>query len=175
MNIYQKQVILLTGVPGCGKTTLIRKIIAGVEPNVGGFYTQEIRLGGVRQGFKIITIDGQRGILAHVDIRSSPRVGKYGVDIQTLDLIAVSAVQHAIQDKKLIIIDEIGPMENKSAKFRHVVLEAIESESDLLASIALRSTPYTDRIKSTPDIQLIEVRPDNRERLVDHVRSILNI
>ena len=36
--------ILLTGLPGCGKTTAIMKIIAGLNCRyVAGFYTEEIR------------------------------------------------------------------------------------------------------------------------------------
>jgi nucleoside-triphosphatase len=76
--------ILLTGLPGCGKTTLIRKVISRSSTPTGGFYTQESRepyynpANGIRKGFEIITLDGRRGILAHVDIHDPMRVGKYG-------------------------------------------------------------------------------------------------
>jgi nucleoside-triphosphatase len=35
--------ILLTGRPGYGKTTLIRRVVAGLRLPAGGFYTQELR------------------------------------------------------------------------------------------------------------------------------------
>ena len=35
--------ILITGKPGIGKTTLIRKLIDSISLSKGGFYTEEIR------------------------------------------------------------------------------------------------------------------------------------
>ena len=60
--------ILLTGSPGIGKTTVIKKVIAELNPAlVGGFWSTEIRRGSKRIGFAIKTIDGEEGILAHKD------------------------------------------------------------------------------------------------------------
>ena len=83
------RVILLTGRPGCGKTTLIRRVLANYRGDAGGFYTQEIREGGVRKGFEIITLDGDRGILAHVDFPGKQRVGKYRLDPDTFERLAI--------------------------------------------------------------------------------------
>ncbi|GAI48491.1 unnamed protein product, partial [marine sediment metagenome] len=80
-----KRVLLLTGKPGTGKTALIKEAIAKTRIRAGGFYTEEIRSGGVRQGFRIITLDGQDGILAHINISSPYQVSKYRVDINSLN------------------------------------------------------------------------------------------
>ena len=71
-----------------------------------------------------------------------------------------------MQAQRLVVIDEIGPMEIRSAIFRDAVNKALDSEVPVLATIFGRSLPFTDAIKSRPDVTLIEVRPDNRERLV---------
>ncbi|MHC4744175.1 MAG: nucleoside-triphosphatase, partial [Planctomycetota bacterium] len=77
-----KPKILLTGPPGCGKTTAIKRIVEKLEPEkVAGFYTQEIREHGQRSGFRWARLDGREGTLAHVNIKGPSRVGKYGVDI----------------------------------------------------------------------------------------------
>ena len=68
-----------------------------------------------------------------------------------------------------MVIDEIGPMEIRSAKFRDTVNEVLESEVPLLATIFARSLPFTDGIKSRPDVTMIEVRRDNRETLVSEL------
>jgi nucleoside-triphosphatase THEP1 len=51
--------VLLTGRPGCGKTTLIKRIVKQVARPAGGFYTEEIRERGRRVGFRMITLDAQ--------------------------------------------------------------------------------------------------------------------
>jgi nucleoside-triphosphatase len=158
--------ILLTGRPGCGKTTLIKRIVNDLPRRAGGFYTEEIRDRGTRAGFKIMTLDGKEGVLAHVDFKTCSRVGKYGLDLSALERIGVSAVRQAIQARQLVVIDEIGPMEIRSPIFREAVNEALESELPVLATIFARPLPFTNAIKSRPDVTLIEVRPDNRERLV---------
>ncbi|MBU4178886.1 MAG: hypothetical protein KJ625_02965, partial [Actinobacteria bacterium] len=69
--------LLLTGKPGCGKTTVIRRAVDG-RSDAGGFYTGEVREGGRRTGFSITTLDGRSGILAGTDIESSVHLGRYG-------------------------------------------------------------------------------------------------
>ena len=91
-----KTVFLLTGTPGSGKTTAIRKIVSRLSCEVGGFYTEEIRESGRRTGFRLITLDGRQGVLAHVDIRRAPHISKYGVDLAVLDSIGVDCLMPAI-------------------------------------------------------------------------------
>ncbi|MGB3904128.1 MAG: nucleoside-triphosphatase, partial [Anaerolineae bacterium] len=110
--------ILLTGRPGVGKTTVIKKALDRLEGRAGGFYTAEIRESGRRQGFKIVTLDGQEGILSHVDIRGQPRVSRYGVNLGDLEEVGVAALRRAIAEADLIVVDEIGKMELFSEAFR---------------------------------------------------------
>ena len=158
--------ILLTGNPGCGKTTLIREVIAQIPGPITGFYTQEMRSAGRRVGFNLLTLDGQQSVFAHVDIRGSHRVGKYGVDIAILDELAVPALYQGIEENGLIVIDEIGPMEILSPCFRQAVLDVLESPVRVLGTIVRRSIPYTDALKARSNVELIIVHLDNRERLV---------
>jgi nucleoside-triphosphatase len=168
--------VLLTGRPGCGKTTLIKRVVNNLSRGAGGFYTEEIRDGATRAGFKIVTLDGENAVFAHVDFRTRSRVGKYGLDLSALERIGVGAVRQAIQARRLVVMDEIGPMEIRSPVFRDVVNEAFDSKVPLLATIFARPLPFTEAIKSRPGVTLIEVRPENRERLVselsDRIRKL---
>jgi len=158
--------VLLTGRPGCGKTTLIKRVVNNLPQRAGGFYTEEIRDRGTRVGFKIVTLDGDEVVFAHVALKTSERVGKYRLDLSALEAVGVKAIREAVQAQRLVVIDEIGPMEIRSAIFQDAVNKALDSEVPVLATIFGRSLPFTDAIKSRPDVTLIEVRPDNRERLV---------
>jgi nucleoside-triphosphatase len=159
--------ILLTGRPGCGKTTLVKRVMNELALPAGGFYTEEIRERGERVGFKIITLDGETAVLAHVDFKRPHRVGKYGLDLSALETIGVEALRTAVRSRRLVVMDEIGPMEIRSAIFCDVVNEALDSPEPpgILATITARSLPFTDAIKKRPDVTLVEVRLDNRDQV----------
>jgi nucleoside-triphosphatase len=164
-----KRKVLLTGRPGCGKTTLVRRVVKELAQSAGGFYTEEIRERGLRRGFKIVTLDGKEGVFAHVNFKTHQRLGKYGLDLSPLETISIEAVRKAIREREVTVIDEIGPMEIRSAIFRDVVNEAFNSRAPLLGTITARPFPFTDAIKKRRDVTLIEVRGDNREQLVSEL------
>jgi nucleoside-triphosphatase len=166
-------VYLLTGSPGTGKTTVIRQAIAGSEIKAGGFYTEEIRSGGIRQGFRIVTLDGHDAILSHVDNPSRYRVSKYGVDIQNLDSIGVAAIERAIAESDLIVIDEIGKMELFSPRFREAALKAIDSGKRVLGTIMLNPHPLADDIKRRPDVKVMELTRSNHEQVLREITNWL--
>jgi nucleoside-triphosphatase THEP1 len=113
--------ILLIGRPGCGKTTLIKRVVDELALPAGVFYTEEVRENGERVGFKMITLDGQEALLAHVDFKTPQRLGKYGLDPSALEKVGVAALREAMRARQLVVLDEIGPMELRSAIFRDVV------------------------------------------------------
>jgi nucleoside-triphosphatase len=163
------QAFLLTGVPGSGKTSLLKEVLAQVSASAGGFYTEEIRFGGARHGFKIVTLDGQSATLAHIDIQSPYRVSKYGVDLAALEQVAVPAITKAIGECDIVVIDEIGKMELFSRSFREAVLEAIASGKRVLGTIMLKPHPWADRIKQHPGVKVVPVTKMNRSQVMDQV------
>ena len=166
-----KRVLLLTGQPGTGKTALIKEALARTKLKGGGFYTQEIRTRDIRQGFRIITLDGQEAILAHVGISSSYQVSKYQVDTDALDRVGVSAVRRAVQGFDLIVIDEIGKMELISPQFKEAVTQAINSGKKVLGTIMLNPHPFADEIKRLPEVETLLVTRDNR---IDVIEKVMN-
>jgi nucleoside-triphosphatase len=160
---------LITGKPGVGKTTLVRKIIGRMRSvHMAGFYTIEIRSKGSRVGFELRGLNGKCRTLAHVDISSRHRVGKYGVQtggfeefLETLDLMNPGV--------ELIVIDEIGKMELLSNRFRSLVCDALNSDKQVLASIPIKGNEFVREIKRRLDIHLFEVTHGN----LDHLRDAI--
>ncbi len=168
-----KSAYLLTGMPGTGKTSLIKQAIDPVMNRAGGFYTEEIRVQGNRQGFRIVTLDGKSAQLAHTSIRSPYRVSKYGVDIEGLDTVGVSALQQAAHQCDLVIVDEIGKMELFSDRFKAAVLEIIQSGKKVLGTIMLKPDPWADKIKQLTQVHLISVTRNNHPQVLEEIQRWL--
>jgi len=164
--------VLVTGRPGIGKTTLIKRLIEASSLSKGGFYTEEVREKGQRVGFSLITLDGKRSLLAHLKTKSPYRVGRYGVDIDTFEAIGVESIRKAISTNDIIIIDEIGRMELFSRKFREVVLQALKT-GRVVATIKKGRGDFIDKIKSRKDVRMLEVNLENRETLSSKLTKIV--
>ncbi len=170
--------LLITGFPGVGKTTLIRSLAEEMKPlHPVGFYTAEIRKGGQRLGFELVSLDGKRSLLSHVDIKSPFRVGKYGVNVKGFEnfLDTLSFFDPANQ---WIVIDEIGKMECLSQRFRRLLKEILDSEKRVIATIVLKGTGWIEEVKERKDVKLFEISERNRDRLpaeiLEEVRTNLS-
>jgi nucleoside-triphosphatase len=158
--------ILITGLPGVGKTTLIKNIVEALKDlRPVGFYTAEIREGGIRKGFELIRLDGRKGLLSHTDIKSPYRVGKYRVDIKGFEDF-LDSIQFLNPNTHLIIVDEIGKMECLSDRFEKLLKELLDSEKWVIATIALKGSGLIEEIKKRQDIKLFEITKSNRDSLL---------
>ena len=168
----KKDNILVTGPPGCGKSTLIEKVINSIEVPATGFFTREIQERGRRVGFSIKTLGGGEGVLAHKNIRSQFRVGKYGVNIEDIDSLAVSAIIPA-QREQVIVIDEIGKMECVSALFKKILIQVLDSPNCVIGSIALKGDSFIQGIKNREDVIVICITQQNRDSIVDQILGFI--
>lgn len=165
--------LLLTGVPRVGKTTVIKRVIEGSGLPFCGFYTEEIREGEQRVGFKIITTSGQEGTLAHVRIRSKYVVGRYGVNIEDVKNVAMPVLQRALEEGKIIVIDEIASMELYCPGFAELVIQCLDSLQPLLGALQMKPLPFLKRIREREDVEILNVTPFNRNDLPSVVSNRL--
>lgn len=167
------ETLLITGVPGVGKTTVLRKVAAGLpDRRLAGFYTEEIRSGGERRGFRMVCFDGREGTMARTEFPGPHRVGKYGVDVAVIDALAASSLalkQHA----DVYLVDEIGKMECLSEQFVAAMGRLLESGKPVVATVALHGEGLIDEVKRRPGIQLWQVTRKNRDRLPDDILAWL--
>jgi nucleoside-triphosphatase len=162
--------ILITGRAGSGKSTIVREMLENLQPQAGGFFSPEVRdAAGERIGFDIVTLDGQRAPLARVGLKGTHYLGRYGVDVDTLDRVGVAAMDAAVVASHLVVIDEIGKMELFSQRFQRAVIEALRRHRLIFGTVMLSSHPFSDELKAQPDTLLFELTPGTR----DDVRGAL--
>lgn len=160
--------VFLTGEPGCGKTTAVRKtaeLLASYGLTVGGMISGEIRERGARVGFSLEDIlTNEKGTLAHVDQTEGPRVGKYRVNLRDIERIGVRSIERATAVADIIVVDELGPMELHSNEFVHAVETALASPKHFFGTIHKRAShPLVVTVKTNPTCRVIDVTPENRD------------
>jgi nucleoside-triphosphatase len=163
----------ISGKPGCGKTSLIKEILKELEIPARGFFTEEIRKGGERIGFKILTLNGKEGILAEKGIKSSFKVSKYGVILKDLEEIGVKEIEEGLKENSLIVIDEVGKMELFSLKFRNILLAALDSKNKILGTIMLKPNPFCDQIKKRKDTKIFYLTRENFQEIKEKIKNLL--
>jgi nucleoside-triphosphatase len=161
---HKRHVLLITGAPGIGKTTVMRRAAEGLKhERLRGFYTEEIREDGERRGFRLVNFDGTTQIIAHVDARRRHRVGKYGVDVAVLDNAA--GLLRPDPDARVYLVDEIGKMECLSDRFIAAMRALLSGHATMVATVGERGGGFIAEVKRRPECELWEVTRVNRDEL----------
>ncbi len=163
--------VAITGRPGVGKTTIIELLLDLLPLSAGGMISKEIRVCGHRVGFSLIDVaTGEEGVLAHLHHRDGPKVGRYTVDLRSLEEIGIRAVRRAVEECELVVIDEIAPMELMSSAFTPAVEEALAGDTSLLISThAHADHPLAHRVRQ--ELTLFRVKQSNRDRLASEIAA----
>jgi nucleoside-triphosphatase len=164
--------LLLEGRPGAGKTTAVARVVELVRADGGsvtGFLTRELRERGERVGFALETLDGRRGMLAHVRVRG-PRVGRYGVALDDFERLAIPAMY---ADADVVVVDELGKMELASVAFRDAVIALLERPVAVVATVHAHRHPFTDELKRRPSVAVLRLTRSNRNELPGAIASRL--
>ncbi|KAK8289523.1 hypothetical protein V6Z11_D07G193500 [Gossypium hirsutum] len=142
-----------------------------------GFFSQEIRQGGERVGFEVVTLDGRRARLASSTISSPesrqwPAVGKYKVDIASFESLVLPELKIR-EDTGLFIVDEVGKMELFSSYFFPAILNILQSNIPLLATVPIpkfgKDIPAVVRLKNHPGATILTLDKSNRDAMKDRI------
>ncbi len=119
-------------------------------------------------GFKIRDLDsGREGWLARIEDSTGPRIGKYNVDLHDLEGIGVDAIRNAVEGtSKLVLVDEVGPMEMTSTAFRRSISRLFHINKPMVATVKYGSH-YQEVEEAEPVVStMFTITPDNRSQVI---------
>jgi nucleoside-triphosphatase len=158
--------LLLTGGPGCGKTTVLERVAEHHgDLQLAGFLTLELREHGQRVGFEAVGLGGRRAVLAHVRFRSLVSVGRYGVESDRLVPLIQAELNRAWGTVDAFLIDEIGKMECHCPQFVATMRRLLGEPIPVVVTVALRGGGFIAEVKQRNDVQVVEVTHGNRMAL----------
>ncbi|MFP3939938.1 MAG: nucleoside-triphosphatase [Thermoanaerobaculia bacterium] len=171
----ERHILLLTGRPGIGKTTVLRQAARLLDGwRIAGFYTEEIREEGVRQGFLGVSFDGEHEtVIAHESRPGQPRISKYGVDVAAIDELSAATLRVDENEVDAVLLDEIGTMECLASEFLDSVTDLLDSPLPFAATVARKGQGLISEVKNRPDALLWEVTETNRDRLPAEIAAWL--
>lgn len=169
--------LLLTGSPGIGKSTVLKKVAADLKISKYGIVAKEIKNDqSQRMGFEAVALNGNSRVFAHKSLfKTELTVGKYYVDIKAIDDFVVPELKKGLnKNKTIVFIDEIGRMQSFSKEFLNTVKDLFSGKSNLLATIVFEDEPWSLEFKKHPNAIMIEVNIKNREYLPEILETVFS-
>ena len=172
--------IVITGSPGCGKSTLINRLIDFISKEqkftIQGFITPEVREYNKRIGFDIedITIGSKIPFARVGNFNSDKKVGKYTVFIDKFDFY-ISRLERFVEDPLTVfLIDEIGKMELFSNKFKIFIKKLFTNNHTIIATMGQTlHHPIKDYIRTVPNIRFFLLTRENQHQIFEKVKIII--
>lgn len=165
-----KRHLLICGERGVGKSTLIRRLLEHSTREVGGFVTKRLPVADENGFFPIYLYPAsqseasgatRRRILSgRATARSSIR------HPEVFDGLGAQLIKSA-PSGGIILMDELGFLENDARVFQSTVLRALDSETPVLAAVKPKDTPFLRAVRGHENAELVFIDEQNRDALLE--------
>ncbi len=79
------------------------------------------------------------------------------------------------RDVTAYVVDEVGKMECLSPLFRRRLKEILESEANVIATIAAKGDQYIEAVKKRNDINVVHLTRQNRDEMLKEVLRLCGV
>lgn len=166
--------IFITGAIHIGKSTILNKVIDSL-PNlkIGGFQTLPIYENNKKKGFTFESLEGTRKIFAHIDLNSENQFDIYQFDYEVFEKIGVFSLKKALAESNLVLMDEIGMMEQKAAKFKRMIITCLNSSKMVLGVFQERAAWFTEFLQYRDDTKVFILTTTNRDFIAEQIIELI--
>lgn len=162
--------LFLTGQIGIGKSTLLKKIIEKINLSIGGYITEKT----IKDSIKIFTVRSlYNGIEKHTIAKIYTKDASKKVFVNSFNSIAASVLHMSLKYRDLIVLDELGFMENDINSFTSKVYELLDSNKVVFGVLKDHDCEFLNNIRKREDTLIIKITKENRDKILEDIISIL--
>lgn len=158
-----KKHILLTGEIGCGKSTALLGTLALLDGvRACGLQTYYPEPHGTMH--KSLYLRAWGDTQPGCPLGRTPDIDMDAVT-EAFDTTGCALLESAKAAGELIVVDEIGRLEKRAARYHEALRSALEGDTPMLCVVRKLKAPWADWIRSHPNAELIEVTEENRNEV----------
>lgn len=162
--------LFLTGKIGVGKSTLLMNIIEKIDLSIGGYITEREFEGHT----KIFTIRSLYNYIEKYPIAkiNNKTLNKYIFE-ENFRYPITSTLDKSLKNRDLIVMDELGFMEENIEPFTSKVFEILDSNKFVLGVLKDYDCQFLNSIRARDDVFVLEVTKGNRDFIYHDIINIL--
>lgn len=167
--------IIICGCSGSGKTTAIKRILAGTQEPIYGFWTEKLAV-NPETGSAPVYI---HGCCEQLSFAADHQIGTCanrcaGKHPEVFDTTGVALLRD-IPQGSLVLMDEIGVMEDAAKRFTARVFELLDGDYRVIVAVRDRATPLLDAIRNHEKSLCVTAQEANTADFVRKAKTELGV
>lgn len=163
--------VFLTGEKHIGKSTLVQSILDKLNLPAGGYITERVT-GDNKTTYVVKSLYNSSEFYTIANINTIDRSREVFMD--SFDVGIVSILEKSLENRNLIVLDELGFFENDSKIFKHKIFELLDSNKIVLGVIKDYNCEFLNDIRKRDDVSLIRITKENREEILNELVNMIN-
>lgn len=162
--------ILLCGDINSGKSTLIRRLVSDIGKAPRGYIT--VRMPEDESGVSHVYLYDISSPPERIeDAQTIMEIHGNNYDRRPEYMSSIAApILEGIPAGSLVVLDEIGTLEEHEERFKKAVMNILSGPYDVLASVKAKNTDFLRAVRRHPDCELYIITPENRNELYAQLR-----